>query len=287
MKNKQKQKFALTHARFDAAHCLTPGLFRGLKKGDRKRLKLNVVYEHGDRRIEISGPEPLGADDLKVLQGLVAMAGPDKRRLSPEPKTENGRQLRLALDTKWDGAYEDAIVVKGSYKALAKEIGYANPRDTKKIRKCIERLWKVSIIAQIGSKRMGFRLLSTYASDNKNGKLYVALNPLIAKAVMGKQYKRVEMSEVRALKTDAAVIIHHRLSGWIDPGKAGRVTINTLCNYVWPEPTTPATARKQRARIRKSLVELKNLGWTITEYAKNKLEIRRPNKPLTTNKPSR
>ena len=37
------------------------------------------------------------------------------------------------------------MVVKGSYRALAREIGYANPDDTKPVRECIERLWKVSM----------------------------------------------------------------------------------------------------------------------------------------------
>ena len=56
-------KHDLTHARHDPAHCLAPGLFRSLKRGERKRGKLDVVYDYGDgKRIEFSGPEPLGAD---------------------------------------------------------------------------------------------------------------------------------------------------------------------------------------------------------------------------------
>ncbi|WP_268915886.1 replication protein C, IncQ-type, partial [Aeromonas caviae] len=38
------------------------GQFRSLKRGERKRGKLDVVYDYGDgKRIEFSGPEPLGA----------------------------------------------------------------------------------------------------------------------------------------------------------------------------------------------------------------------------------
>ena len=78
---------------------LAPGLFRALKRGERKRSKLDVTYDYGDgKRIEFSGPEPLGADDLRILQGLVAMAGPNGLVLGPEPKTEGGRQLRLFLE---------------------------------------------------------------------------------------------------------------------------------------------------------------------------------------------
>ena len=42
--------------------------------------------------------------------------------LGPEPKTEGGRQLRLFLEP-GEAVTADAMVVKGSYRALAKEIG--------------------------------------------------------------------------------------------------------------------------------------------------------------------
>ncbi len=113
------------------------------------------------------------------------------------------------------------MVVKGSYRALAREVGYQEGGDQfRAIRECIERLWTVSIIAQNGRKRQGFRLLSEYASDDAEGRLYVALNPLIAQAVMGGgQHVRISMDEVRALDSEAARLLHQRLCGWIDPGK--------------------------------------------------------------------
>lgn len=283
----EKPKHDLTHVRHDPAHCLAPGLFRSLKRGERKKLKLDVAYEFGDgKRIEFSGPEPLGADDLRILQGLVAMAGPSGLVLSSEPKTEAGRQLRLFLEPKWEAVEQDALVIKGSYRALAREIGYAEDGGSqfKAIRECIERLWKVSIIAQIGKKRQGFRLLSEYASDEQDGKLYVALNPLIAQAVMGGgQHVRIDMHEVRALKTDPARLIHQRLCGWIDPGKSGRVELDTLCGYVWPDEINDNAMKRRRGIARKALAELEALhGWTVSEYAKGKYEIARPHPPGVT-----
>lgn len=271
-------KHELTHARHDPAHCLAPGLFRSLKRGERKRGKLDVAYDYGDgKRIEFSGPEPLGADDLRILQGLVAMAGPGGLVLSPEPQTEAGQQLRQFLEPKWEAVKEDAMVVKGSYRALAREIGYADPDDTRPIRDCIERLWKVSIIAQNGRKRQGFRLLSEYASDEADGRLYVALNPLIALSVMGGgQHVRIDMDEVRALQTDPARLMHQRLCGWIDHGKSGRVELDTLCGYISPTKANPEAMKKRRQTARKALPELVALGWTVSEYAKNKFEISRP-----------
>lgn len=41
-----------------------------LAKINRKRSKLDVTYDYGDgKRIEFSGPEPLGADDLRICKG--------------------------------------------------------------------------------------------------------------------------------------------------------------------------------------------------------------------------
>lgn len=270
--------FDLTHARHDPAHCLAPGLFRSLKRGERKTSKLDVTYEFGQgQKIEFSGPEPLGADDLRVLQGLVAMAGPAGLVLSPEPKSDAGLQLRLFMEPKWDAIQQDAMVVKGSYRALAKEIGYANIDDTKPIRDCIERLWKVSIIALAGNKRRGFRLLAEYASDDVAGKLFVALNPMIAQAVMGNQHVRISLWEVRSLRSDAARLIHQRLCGWINPGKSRRVDLNTLCSYVWPDRAASSTTmRKRRQRAREALPELACIKWRVSEYAKGKFEITRP-----------
>ncbi|WP_411907670.1 replication protein C, IncQ-type, partial [Salmonella enterica] len=74
---KPKNKHRLSHVRHVPAHCLAPGLFRALRRGERKRSTLDVTDDYGDgQRIEFSGPEALGAEDLRSLQGLVAMAGP-------------------------------------------------------------------------------------------------------------------------------------------------------------------------------------------------------------------
>lgn len=273
-------KFDLTHARMDRTHCLAPGLFRSLKKGERKREKLDLVYEYGEgRRVEFSGPEPLGADDLRVLQGLVALAGPGGLALKPETKTETGRALRKRLKQRWDAAEEEALVIDTNRKTLAREIGYRNTRDGRQIIECIERLWKVSVIAEAGGKRRGFQLLAGYASEaeEKSGRVFVALNPALAHAVAGGgQHARINLCEVRALSGDAARLIHHRLSAVIDPGKMKRVELDTVCQYAWPEAASSQNTRKQRrTRAKAALAQLEALGWGVNEYACGKLEIRR------------
>jgi hypothetical protein len=242
---------------------------------------LNVVYEYGEgKRIEFSGPV-LGADDLRVLQGLVAMAGPDGLLLGSEPVTEWGAELRHSL-MEDDGAIKkDAVVVKGSYRALAREVGYKSG-NTERMRDCIKRLFKINIIVVNGKDEEGFHLLSGYRStgndDSKDGSLCVALNPMLAKAVMGGRHSRIEMSEVRALESDQARLIHQRLCGWINPGENRLVGLKQICEYIWPNEAPSKRAEKYRRKVASdALKELsEKIGWKVKEYAKSKFEIFRP-----------
>lgn len=274
---KPKQNYKFDHARMSTTHVLAPGLFRSLKKGDYKKLKLDVVYEYGrGERLEFKAAEPLGVPELRVLQGLIAMAGPAGLLLSPEPTTEAGQQLRLLLETKFDAMQANAMVIKGSYRELAKNIGY-NSENSKGLQESTERLWGVSIIAKIGNKHMGFRLLSEYATDTESGKLYVALNPILTAAILGKaQHCRIDLNEVRNLTNDATRLMHQRLCGWIDVGKSGKTTLETLCGYIWLDEASKEAMKKRKQAARRGLKELEALGWTVHEYVKEKFELNRP-----------
>lgn len=269
-----KLKFAM----HDRLHCLTPGLFRNLQRGERKRTKLDVMYEFPNgERVEFSGPDPLGDDDLRVLQGLIAMAGPGGKILPEFPETPEGLSVRQLMELKWGATNKDGMVVKGSYRNLALEIGYADIENTKAIRESVERMWKVSVIVEKDGKRVGFRLLSEYGSDDREGQLYVALNPQITAAIVGHvQFTHIDMNEVRAINLGGTRLVHQRLCGFIDPGKNQKVTLDTICSYITPEPCGAATMRKRRSRARLVIAELTELGWGIVEYADGKYEISRP-----------
>jgi len=276
----------LTHARHDRAHVLAPGLFRSLGPGDRKKLKLDVTYQFSpDEQIEFKGFEPLGVMDMRVLQGIVAMAGPDGLLLEDEDRaTDAGQQLMLSLFEPADVAIRDArkkppsLVVRDSLRHLAREIGLAESgTNLKRIRKSVERLFGVSVFIQKGKKRLGTRLLSSYASDDETGDLYVALNPRLASAILGRApYARIDLAEVRALDSDPARLMHQRLSGWIDPGKSGEVTADTLSGYVWPDKASEAQMRWRKAKVRKAVAEIEAAGWRVDEIRKDHWRFIRP-----------
>lgn len=281
--------FNLTHARVDPAHCLAPGLFRSLKRGERATSKLDITYLFGDGcSVRFWGPEPLGADDLRVLQGLIAMAavsGEDGRSiaLTSTTSSEAGCSLRSSLDLQWLALQKDAIVVMGSFTQLGHEIGLSDQNgkvggsQVNSMKRCVERLWATSVILDCLGERQGFRVLSQYVSNEFN--LCVALNPKLADAITGhSQHIRINLNEVRQIESDVTRLIHARLCGWINAGKIGRVGIDTLCSYVWQsaEPVDAATLRRQHHfKIRQALVELTKIGWSVDEYVKGKFQIKR------------
>ncbi|WP_454764051.1 replication protein C, IncQ-type [Cupriavidus campinensis] len=271
--------FDLTHARHDPMHCLVPGLFRSLKRGDRKKLKLDVTYRYAENeQVRFVGFEPLGADDMRLLQGLVALGGPKGIILTADPAADLPKQLRLFLEPKFDAVGQDALVVRESMTRLLGEIGLTDGGDNiRAIKACLLRMANVTVAVTKGSRQRSFHLMS-YAFDEGDGRLFVALNPQIAEAILGRRpYTRIEMAEVRALQSDPARLIHQRLCGWIDPGKAGRVELNTICGYVWPDlAANPNTIKTRQQTARRALAELVAVDWKITEYARGKWEVGRP-----------
>lgn len=278
---KKEKKFNTIVALHDPAHCLAPGLFRSLKKGQRKNTKLDITYSFGTESIRIIGYEPLGADDLKLLQGIIGLAGPNGLLLSPQPETQSAQQLRLSLNPKFDAANKDTLVVKESLATLLREIGITRTGSSiRNLKNSLTRMSNVTFIISSANKHASFHLLS-FLLDENEGKFLIAINPRLADAILGhRPHTRIEMNEVRALRSDLALLIHQRLCGWIKPNSSGKITLASLTRYCFPQEAKPATERQRQKRIRCALQELSNLpGWSINEYIRNKFQITRPNQP--------
>lgn len=271
--------FDLTHARHDPAHCMAPGLFQSLKRGDRKKLKLDITYNYGEQQLRFVGFEPLDAQDMRMLQGLIALSGPKGIILKDEPDTDEGRQLRMLLDPRLDAARADALVVKSKLNALMGEIGYATDGEQtrKDLKESLRRMANLTVFVSEGKREASFHLLS-YIFDEGDGSLFVALNPRISETILGDGgFTRIEMSEVRALRTDPARLAHQRICAHISPNGEARLTLEKICEYIWNTECSPAAARQRKVTARKTVAELATLGgWTITEYAKDKYLIKRP-----------
>ena len=276
------KKHDLSYARHDPAHCLAPNLFRSLKRGERKKFKLDVTYHFGkNESMRFVGTELLGADDMRLLQGIVALGGPNGLLLTPEPTTEIGQQLRMFLDLDFEAIKQDGLIVCRGLSKLLTEVGMTDSGDNiKALKASLLRMSNTTILVTKGQQKAAFHLMS-HAVNEADSKLWIALNPRIAGAILGRRpYTHIVMAEVRSLQTDPARLMHQRLCGWINPGKSGCIVLDNLCRYIWHDEATNPNTMKTRHRVaRKALSELVSVGWTVTESVKDKWEIKRPAQP--------
>lgn len=285
-------------AALDPDCALAPGLFRSLPKGEAARKhRLEVVCTSGavGSTVTFKSPDLLGADDMRVLQGVMALvtrdaAGDGALHLA-EPQDAEGAQLVLGFEAKDDLKNHIALRINGSWRAVARAVGLdpGSGPVLKKIQKSVERLCGLSVVMDSPVFRGAIHFMAAVWTKNGGGggagDLKLALNPRLAGIAlsglgeMGEKYIRIDLGEVRALRTDAGRLIHQRLCGWIDPGTSGKVRLDTLCGYVWPEdaPTRQAMA-KRRQRVRRALRELQRFGrpWVVSEYGPGRFEIGRP-----------
>lgn len=119
--------------------------------------------------------------------------------------------------------------------------------------------------------------LLTVAVDSVSRTTVVGLGPLLTLPIIqGSNYSRIELHDVRELKSDPALLIHLRLCGYVDAGKMHRISMAKLMTYVWPEEATGSALRRRRAKVLAALAELQSIGWAVHEYARHRYEITRP-----------
>jgi len=119
--------------------------------------------------------------------------------------------------------------------------------------------------------------LADYHSDENSQGVHVALNPMLAGAILGEsRHVRISMAEIRTLRSEASRLLHQRLCAWINPGSARKVELTTLCGYIFVTEASASTTRKRLSRTREAISELDGIGWKVTEYSKGRYEIQRP-----------
>ena len=255
----------LTHSRWDDSVCHTPGLFKSLSPGERDG-KLDVKHKYSNKagvnvELHFVGPEALGVDDLRVFQALIATAavccsGGHGDFLAATTLSISGRVLRDGLEEGQGerpgfpdapADFDDAAMVLTSYADLAQAIGYKNSREQSSIRASIQRLMSTTIFSTYGNQTKRSQLISSDYSNDAAKQICIAINPKMARAIIGDgHFVTVSLTEARLLVTPAARLIHHRLS-WLGHGKSSDVGLDTLCGYAWPTPSAGETKRRENA----------------------------------------
>lgn len=209
----------------------------------------------------------------------MALSGPSGTLLPPNTEEEMPKKLRELLNPKHQGIYQNALAINGSFRKILSEIGLSASGDNiTALKRSLVRMSNVTVIIKNQSKIESYHLMS-FAIDEKTQNFHVALNPRLTQAILGtRNHARLDMDEVRHIKSDVTRLIHQRLCGWIWPGKKAKVELDTLCSYAWPEQAKPDTQRKRKQYAKNAVMELTALGWAVEEYATHKYEITRPSK---------
>ncbi len=279
-------QFRYNYAKHDPAQCTVKGLFQPLKRNTRKERKHTVHHKYGDVTLEFECSEPLGADDLRVLQGLLALGSPiaDPEVLNASTPPES-QKLRDSLNLSESANHLETLVVQATLYQLAKEIGLTlNSGGTfNRIRASIKRMCAVHIVAtDKDGRRTGYNLIGGYSSEEKESMIRIALNPRLTTAILGERvaakgsHTRIEMAEVRAIRgvgADATRILHQYLSALTPPGTQREFIATTLSSQIWPQSPPPKKAKpedkhryqarlaKQNQRLRVVMARLGDIGW--------------------------
>ena len=270
-----------THGRHSRHCCLAPGLFRSLQRGERK-IPLDIVYEVNQTSFHFKGPQKLGSEDLRVLQGVVALASMQQLPFSPlNPLSEHGRKLANLIKAADNGNGDELLycAAKTSVYRLAAEIGYSEDGGGQRriIIAALDRMAQVTIFYDDELERYPMDFLGYHFMKN-TGEILIAVNPQIARAIWHEDnFVHIDMNEIRCLKSAPARILHQRICAIVDPGKKRSFLIDTLVGYVWPEEAHSAsTMRTRRATIRDVVAEIEMLeGWHVSQMRKNKFVVAR------------
>lgn len=262
-------------AKVAPAVCHVPGLFVSRSKGAPEQL-MKVDHQMGTLRYRFVGPQ-LGPVELRVLNGLVALSAMQNPPAAASPESSDSLDQVQALLSR-------NASVKTTYNHLAQSIGYQADSGSAhaSIRKALERLFAAAVFISRaddpgGKDVAAGHLLTQLKSREASKSIVVNLCPVLVAAIFGGpgEYLRVNLDEVRRLKSDPALLLHRRLHYLNAGAKARAVGLDTLVGYVWSEEARGNTHCKRRKRVREALLELKALGWSVTPAANSYL-IGRP-----------
>lgn len=292
--DKSERIYAVTHLQHDHAHCLAPGLFRSLKRGDYKRHKLDTTYEYSETEsLRFTGFEPLGGPELRLLQVVVALAGPSTKKLDMDaPETSEGVELIAMLEPAGAAKSDMSRVVDVTLYRLLIEMGVEDTGPNRKAAlESLYRLANVTVKVTRPGQHWTMNLLGYRYDQNDTGhvdsKIMIAINGRLTVAAMGGkgiQYVRIEMGEVRAIKSDPTRFVHQHLCAWLKQGASRSVGIDTLCGYAWPDGQAPGQTDAQwvevmktrRRKLKECIAELTQIGWKFDKLARSIYTVTRP-----------
>lgn len=263
-----------TYAKTDPATAIA-GLFRPLRRGERREAKLDVCVTFKGIALRFIGFEPLGTDDEDVLLAVMAEAGLDGKTLDPSPSGPVGQALVQALKPTGTARSAMRIMVSTTVYRLIQNIGLTHSGTNRRhVKASLIRLANFQMVVTTADGSVQEHLLAWM--EDGNGRLKIAVNHALASAILGHQYVIISLHERRSLTSDSAKTLHSWLSATIHPANTQKSSLDTLADRVWGPSANPACARKRKQRLRAALQQIEQLPhWRVT-LCHNIVSIARP-----------
>ncbi len=254
-------------------------LFRPLPRKDRdearkKRFEVNTV--HDGRHLRIIGATLLGADDLSVLLAVLALSGPDGKRIDLDESAVARVEIRDGLESEGDVEQEKHVRLRTTLHAICREAGIAvNKEAYGRVTESLRRMRGVYYddlgLVGANSKKLYAtgkqNLLSLRARDDVK-EIVVVLNARFARVILGprEHHARIDLRESRSLG-EMARLIHARLCVRARMGERHRARTDDLVEAIYGEEArSDRERRNRRIEIRAGIAELNALpGWRIEE----------------------
>lgn len=267
---KKNSVMVFDHARVDASHCLTDGLFRPLSRAPKKE-PLDVVHVYMGYTMRWLNYCKLNIVDQSVFLAIHRMAAENGRleTVGNQHESPTMLQVRAALKLEKDAAKSDCLVLDTSLYEIAKVMGINDCNDNlKMIKNSLFKLACVNFVIykgeDIGDAFFQTNLFSRLAGSD--GQIHLGINPMLCKALIGGQSTFINMGEQRRLDSHITKRLHVWLSSWLQTNGSKKIALDKLIPHVWGEEYEDAALRKRRYALRKALAELNTLeGWKSTE----------------------
>ncbi|WP_353621940.1 replication protein C, IncQ-type [Variovorax saccharolyticus] len=266
-------------AKFDKTAILILGLFRSLdphSEPPTDRVEFSRTFDEGDVEVTLSCRSLLGASDVRVLQGLVAIATDRYRSLAAD---------RLYGRTN-DVSGETRVRVKCSLRRLAMVAGLGSPGagpTNRTIRQSLGRLCDVTVTWRSEGGTSGYTKTEPFIRNGGSavghGSVNVTFHSRLEAAILasrkGEHYLKVRMDEARGLG-DCARLLHHRLAHMNEGERTGHGR-DKLEAYLWGESPSRSADRNRVRKLVGAIKELEGAGWAFEkDEASSIIYITRP-----------
>lgn len=234
--------------------------------GECKTQNIHVKFEFDGAILTFVCFKRLNAFEQSVLFVLISSALEAHLTLTEDAETALGQELWTKLVARDQARMDTALAVQTTSYQLLKRLGMSLCQENYKL--LTEALFSLSgVMCRVQKDKYDWSMhLLSYCSHEETGKLWVALNGSLAKAITGGQYISVPIDEYNSLGADADRLLYAYLCSFVRSKCSRSVSLDELVARIYSTECSPDAHRQRRSRVAAGLEKINDFhGWSITK----------------------